>query len=84
MVAALNAAYDESSLPTEILEFTLMEMLGWTQQELDQQDFGRLWRAMSAARVYRAARKVIRREHLEDGERQLFNSALEWDYEARQ
>lgn len=84
MVAALNAAYDTGDLPPEVLEFNLMEMFGWTQQQLDRQDFARLWRSMSAARVYRAARKVIHRERLEDGERQLFNSTLQWDYEAQQ
>lgn len=84
MVAALNAAYDEGAVPPEVLEYNLMETFGWTQQQLDRQDFARLWRAMSAARVYRAARKVIHREPLGDGEQQLFNSALEWDYEAKQ
>lgn len=82
MVAALNAAYDEGHVPNEVLEFNLMEMFGWTQQQLDRQDFARLWRSMSAAKVYRAARKTIHRERLDDGESQLFNSALQWDYEA--
>ena len=83
-MAALNAAYNEAATPPEILEYTLMEQFGWTQQQLDRQDFARLWRAMSAAKVYRAAIKTQRREALGRDEQHLFNLALQLDYEGLQ
>jgi uncharacterized membrane protein len=83
-VAALNAAYDEAATPPEVLEYTLMEKFGWTQQQFDRQDFARLWRAMTAASVYQAAIKTQRREALGRDEQRLFNVALQLDYENSQ
>ena len=84
MVAALNAAYGQANEPPEVIEVNLMERFGWTQQELDAQDWPRLWRGLTATAVYRAANKHIRREKLSPAERDLFNRALQYDYEATQ
>jgi len=83
MVAALNAAYSEGPEPPEVIEVTLMERFGWTQQELDAQDWPRLWRSLTASAIYRAAQKEIRREPLSNAERALFYRALDYDYAAR-
>ena len=82
-LAALRAAYDEDDtpLPWEAFEVAMAERFGWTFEELDRLDWGRLLRGMDALNVYQVASKMANQQRLTASEHNLMGDLLTIDLE---
>lgn len=78
----MRAAYDDGILPWEAVEAMLWERFGWTPEQLDKADVGRILRSMNLADSYRLLRAFQDNESLSQSQLDRVGELLQLEMDA--